>query len=289
MEQITLDTIKNISKTTKQTLQWTAVALCEEELLMRISNSSYINDCVLKGDIICLSEGKEPINIIPELELIYLGNDTQGLLTIFCDNGDKDITITSIKEVKSEDIPSGQRQRFMVEAEIGSVKPRFWLEIVHVNNEDSVYIHAATKSKKEIPCFTGGNVIEFRKMDIEGILVERYKILVSQGELIENMKAYNDIVYIANNCCLDGRKIREYLLVCGLNTMDEFQRLQGIRGNNDLIKRWKSFSREIKSTIKKLPQVIDVCMMVLEPVYDSIVKGEPFFGEWMPELKRYID
>ncbi len=288
---LTIDEIKSIGKEKNQTLQWGIVSLCQEEIVNCIAGSEFREQVGVKGDYIQFGECEGKAYGLPELELLLFGIDEEVVIKTVLENDSEEFRFLEIQEETKEEILEGTKIEYRVYAEAAGIRTGIMMNllVLNIEYENSIYLNATTKKTKDINGLTGKNATEMRRMYVEGIFVEKYKRVIKKGELLNNMKPFADMYFIAKNYCLDARRIKDYLLLENDVNPENIREFQMLGGNINLIKRWKSFSREIKSTDKNLPELIQVCTEVLEPIYTSIERNEPFFGEWMPELARYID
>ena len=54
-------------------------------------------------------------------------------------------------------------------------------------------------------------------------------------------------------------------------------------------KRWKSQSRRKREYYPQWEQVVVLLGTFFTPIFDSIINNEIFLGDWMPQLKRFLD
>ena len=53
-------------------------------------------------------------------------------------------------------------------------------------------------------------------------------------------------------------------------------------------KKWKVFLRSIKEKEPQWEAVIERFLCFFEPIWQAVIEDLVFFGDWMPELNRFL-
>ena len=53
-------------------------------------------------------------------------------------------------------------------------------------------------------------------------------------------------------------------------------------------KKWKVFLRSIKEKEPQWEMVIERFLCFFEPIWQAVIEDFVFFGDWMPELNRFL-
>lgn len=127
----------------------------------------------------------------------------------------------------------------------------------------------------------------------EYIALGFYEIL-NGLEFVKDLSWYKEIYEIVSKESLQGRKI-----------WDSFQRLlsehpipslekrldtiKSYQNYGYMKKRWKSQSRRKREYYPQWERVVVLLGTFFTPIFESVLKDEIFLGDWMPQLKRYLD
>ncbi len=127
----------------------------------------------------------------------------------------------------------------------------------------------------------------------ESILAEKYLEIVTKLELIQNLKAYYDVYYLLDRESVDGRKVRDYISeYCQSEKIPrDNTRMDMVKNYKDytfMKKKWKVFLRSIHSKEPAWEQVMERFVSFFEPIWKAVAEDFIFFGDWMPELNRFL-
>lgn len=127
----------------------------------------------------------------------------------------------------------------------------------------------------------------------EYILEKNFLKIFNDSEKIKDMQPYYNIYYQLSKESVDGRKIEEYLeeKTKELNSEEKKRRFEEIKsGGKDVLQEeiWKMFLRGKKEKAPDWKTVFDSFLNFFEPIWNAIIEGTVFFGDWMPELKRFL-
>ena len=125
------------------------------------------------------------------------------------------------------------------------------------------------------------------------MLGEKTIQLLKSMELIQDMDIFYQIYEILGTENLNGRRMREILLEYSLEAKIplEEKRAETIAGYSDSVymkKKWKMYLKREKRTEPEWNQVVEIVSSYLGPLWQAICRDEVFFGDWMPELGRFL-
>lgn len=178
------------------------------------------------------------------------------------------------------------------------------LEVVGEFEEMQVPIHIKVTElseegivpiRKEITLFMQDNSkIPYLEYPAELILTEQLFIILKNMELIPEMHAYDRVYQILNSDAVDGRHIRELLFEFCTKEEIPFQeeRVTEILSYRDytyMRKRWEKYLRHRKRKEPSWNEVMELLEKFLPRIWTSLCEDEIFFGDWMPELGRFLD
>lgn len=119
-----------------------------------------------------------------------------------------------------------------------------------------------------------------------------YEIL-DKLELLNDFTWYQEVYDILAEEPVEGRKVRD-----SLAKMIEKKPLPSLEKRLDTLKtyadygymekKWKNQCKRREGEHPKWSEVVKLITICLQPLYESILKDEIFFGDWMPHLGRYL-
>ncbi len=113
-------------------------------------------------------------------------------------------------------------------------------------------------------------------------------------ELINEMEHYLEAFKIFSENSLEGVRmqnaIRQELLRLNLDYQrDDLKIVLGFKDYSYMKKKWKVLLRRQKQEQPSWEEVMDLLARVLSPIWDAGKQDLIFFGDWMPEIGRYLD
>lgn len=136
--------------------------------------------------------------------------------------------------------------------------------------------------------------IPYLEYPSEVMLAENLFAILQKMELIPQMDAYDVVYQLLGSLAVDGRRVRQLLLsMCEKDGMKlEESRCDDVISYKKyayMRKRWEKYLRGQKKDGPSWDEVMGRIESFLPRVWASICKDEIFFGDWMPELGRYLD
>ena len=140
---------------------------------------------------------------------------------------------------------------------------------------------------------------ENRKVDVltnpkEEELVKHLAEIIEKLELINNMDHYFLAYKILSSTPINGRKVKDRLA----ETLTEkgliidnsrIEMLASYRDYSYMKRKWKVELRQQKTSEPQWTDVNDCLMNFLSPIWKAIEANIVFLGDWMPQLKRFLD
>lgn len=120
---------------------------------------------------------------------------------------------------------------------------------------------------------------------LESTIDEKFDAILQRLELTSRMKDFYDIYYLARTFDFDGAKLQtaifETLQRRGTPyDKDSFKRIALLAEDEDMLKRWRYFLKNIKDDSLEFPVVIDEIRVFLEPVFEAIVNEDEWQNSW---------
>ena len=119
-------------------------------------------------------------------------------------------------------------------------------------------------------------------------------IILNELELINEMEHYLKLYQIFENETIEGVRIQNALE--GIlkekemgNFRERYDMILGYRDYHYMKKKWKVLLRRQKLLSPAWDKVIDLMSLVVSPILEATEEDRIFFGDWMPELRRYLD
>ena len=241
------------------------------------------------------------------LENETLDNETEHLEYTFDENPKEEILRMSWNEVNIQDIVETIREQ-------GCMKDLEMTPLIAWQNEHTVKITweirkdhyyvpiymqirkrelaEAFPEEKEYQIVEEDTPIKLLHLPVEYIAVEHMTAILKNLELIGDMGHYLDLYEELGREAFSGRKMQVIL--------NEELRRQGIvldRKRIELFKSYKTYTymkKRFKSYVRRKSDVdweeaFKRISEFLVPMMDAIVEQQIFFGDWMPEICRYLD
>ncbi|MBP5266078.1 MAG: hypothetical protein J6Z06_04570 [Lachnospiraceae bacterium] len=149
--------------------------------------------------------------------------------------------------------------------------------------------------KRTIPSIMGdGREITFLELPTEELVVSRIQNIFTYMELQNEMEIYLDLYEAITRNPVEGRSVYRKLLELKEENrlaIDEKKwKLWQEYGDYSYMKRkWKVLLRRQKILSPSWEELQNTLSQFVEPIWNAIEKEEAFFGDWMPELGRFLD
>lgn len=145
-----------------------------------------------------------------------------------------------------------------------------------------------------VPFMAPEEEISYLKYPGELFVTEQLGIVLKQMELIPDMDSYLQIYQMLSENAMDGRHVKEALMrLCErehISTEEErMKELISYREYGYMRKRWDKYLRHCGKTEPEWEEVVDKLERFLGPIWQAACKDEVFFGDWMPDLGRFLD
>lgn len=160
--------------------------------------------------------------------------------------------------------------------------------------EISVEDNCMPVRKEIIPFMAEKEEISYLEYPGELFLTEQLCVVLKQMELIPDMDSYLQIYKILSETPMDGRHVREELALCCEKEhisieQDRVKELISYREYGYMRKRWEKYLRHCGKKEPEWEEVVDKLEKFLGPIWQAVCKDEVFFGDWMPDLGRFLD
>ena len=144
------------------------------------------------------------------------------------------------------------------------------------------------------PFMEAGKQIPYLEYPVESILAENLFYLIRDMELVPEMSVYDKVYGILKTEPVDGRHIQELLgeHCRKQQLLPEESRMKEILSYRDysyMRKRWEKYLRHRKRKEPAWTEVMQVLGEFLPQIWGTLCRDEIFFGDWMPDLLRFLD
>ena len=139
-----------------------------------------------------------------------------------------------------------------------------------------------------------GRSVTYLSNPKEEIIINYFVEILEKLELINEMDNYYEAYSILSQYPINGRKVRE-----GLKAElqkrniamkpDRAEIMYGYANYAYMKKKWKVELRQKKKSESEWKDVIECLYKFLKPIWTSIETDIVFLGDWMPQLRRYLD
>lgn len=150
------------------------------------------------------------------------------------------------------------------------------------------------QQKQLVPFMAEEEKISYLEYPGELFLAEQLVLVLKQMELIPDMGSYFKIYDILSKAPMDGRHVKTALAaLCEKEQIaleeERMEELVSYRDYSYMRKRWEKYLRHCGKKEPEWQEVVDKLDKFLSPVWQAVCKDEVFFGDWMPDLGRFLD
>ncbi len=141
--------------------------------------------------------------------------------------------------------------------------------------------------------FTPETQLSYYAYPKEQLLTDAFVEIMQKMELIHDLRPYDTVYGILRTESLDGRHIKEHLANALFDrqlTLDKkrWNMLLNYRNDNYMKKKWKIYLRGEKKDTPAWDEVMDLLEAFFGPIWVSMGEDRVFFGDWMPDLRRFL-
>lgn len=254
-----------------------------EKLIQQLFLSNEKTDFAL-ADASILGMSHYQKTLIKKISLRYFQREESMKVIYGCvqqcfEHTDMELLVEPLMEAKDEAI-------LMVKVPIESITVEIQLELKPALRGKSY------GTRESIQSILGNNQkLNYFRYAMEGEIAEKIYQCIYYMELLPEIEVYNDIYHLLENQLLQGRKTRdclEKLNTDNVFTKDRLDTFLHYHENKELEERWINYSKKMKSTELAWSKVVEKCNRFIQPIGESLEKNDLFFGDWMPELERFM-
>ncbi len=149
------------------------------------------------------------------------------------------------------------------------------------------------KNKKPQSVFFEKKCAVYQHFPVETYLAEQLFSILKFLELIPSMEVYDTTFRLLEQETVDGRHIYETLsFLCGNEEVipqeKRIEMLESYDTYTYMKKRWEKYVRKQGIENVSWEIVLHRIVLFLRPVWNAMCRDEVFFGDWMPDLERYL-
>lgn len=135
--------------------------------------------------------------------------------------------------------------------------------------------------------------IHYMEYPLEERISELVFDILDKLELLNEMNSYIDLYDILKTETVEGRKVKECLSgKCEKKSGFDMKRFEVLRSYGDyayMKKKWKRAVRQAKRDELEWSEVHELIIKFTEPIYKAMLSDDLFFGDWIPEIGRFLD
>ena len=118
--------------------------------------------------------------------------------------------------------------------------------------------------------------------------------ILEQLELISDMRPYGELMELLTEESLRGHQVSErFLSGCREKNLElDEKRLELWESYSEYIymkRKWDKYKKRQKNMSYPWETTHNLLSKFIKPIYETIIREEVFFGDWMPELGRFLD
>lgn len=119
-----------------------------------------------------------------------------------------------------------------------------------------------------------------------------FDAILQRLEMTSRMKDFYDIYYLSKMFDFDGCKLQEAITETLQNRgtsygKDSLRQISGFINDSEMVAKWKRALKDIKKPDLSFEEVVSAIVNFLNPVWNEIVGGEKFFGEWDKDDRKW--
>lgn len=260
-----------------------------ETVITMVSNAPYTNDMWLKnGEVLGINVYKKKTSHT----LIYWYNGLKPLKTFakeFLSDIERYYDDIQLHLTKAEQMSREKEEVIVMEAELEQMY--IPLEI-HIQKTEQM--HGFPKEEKMHLFMENNKTVLVKHYPIEQSAAYHLAEILKRLELLNDMEHYIILYDILKKEPLEGRKVKDELeLLCDEMNIAKTKKPMALWSTYEdysyMKKKWKVLLRREKRENPSWKEAFCSIKVFLEPIWNAICKDEVFFGDWMPELGRFLD
>jgi len=136
--------------------------------------------------------------------------------------------------------------------------------------------------------------LPYLEFPVEIQLAENVIEIFENLELINTMEVYDMVYRILTLNSIEGRKIYQFFIDYFIDDdIDPWRKkwniIVGYKSYGYMKKKWKSYTKKFKKEMVSWEEIILMMEGFFTPIWNAIENDVIFFGDWMPNLKRFLD
>ncbi len=276
---------KELSEKTKIAYTNLLSAYILEEALNRIASSVFSERFLLR-DLQNLGLNQYSRRIVHELafycdEKLFTTRLSQALASVFLSNNEGTISWNGKFSNQGK-----QKRSLLLEATVGQVVVPIQIHFLMLKDFPQM-------EREELHLETLHPNMEVRRYPKEIVLADSIIEVVKKLELINDMSYYDKCYQILSTETVDGRRMQECLakkIKSGKLLLENgsIDRIVAYKNYKFMEKKWKKYKKQQGHLEIQWEELVEVVTCFFNPIWNALLKDEIFFGDWMPELKRFI-
>jgi predicted nucleotidyltransferase component of viral defense system len=263
-----------------------------ERLLYRLSISPYSNNFILKGGLLLYTVLDNRGRATRDIDFLAhdIKNTPAGLVRIF-----SEIVIIPVNDAVSFDTENITAEQIKEDAEYQGVRIKLTARLDrsrHVLHFDIGFGDVIFPQPVDLtyPTLLDMEPPRLKAYSMESVIAEKFQAIVYLADLNSRMKDFYDIYELSRILDFDGASLSEAISQTFKNRKTEFSSCPvaftddfPLLPNKQI--QWRAFQR--RTGIANIPDDFSVIVAVIKrflfPVYESLVKGKAFGGQWDKE------
>lgn len=285
--------LKNKSKQSGKSLQLHMQLFCQEELLRRISKSSYKENFVLKGGLLIYTlsgfEGRATVDM--DFLLRHIENSMENVQKVVdeiinIETGNDYITyeVTGCEKISVDKKYNGVSIQLI--ARIANTRTP-----LHMDFGIGDVIVPESETRKVMTQLDNFEEVDIATYSLESMVAEKFDAILQRFELTSRMKDFYDIYYIGSSFDFKGEvllsAIRDTVHNRGtVLEIDSFDRIDNLRNNEVILKRWSAFQKKFSIDLS-FEEAIEFLDVFLRDILYAIASDSEFSRVWVSKEQRW--
>lgn len=261
-------------------------AVCET-IIEILTNGHYCNELYLNN----------PMDFSAES---YKRGTVQNIYYEFSRDLDEKMSVLYLRDIHKDIISRAALEGFVINGTVEDMAIKLSITV------DEMYVPVTLHFAKKKQTADGGEIlslpltmydnreIKYLANPKEELVVSHLCEIIEKLELINDMDHYFELYDIITQYPINGRKLKDRLDAKlkekGISISDnQIEIISGYRNYTYMKKKWKVELRQKKTSSPEWQDVIDCLIKFLNPIWDAMNRNIVFLGDWMPQIKRYLD
>lgn len=150
-----------------------------------------------------------------------------------------------------------------------------------------------TKKTEMLTCLRSKEAFSYLISPPEIEVARNFYRIFRDLELISEIECFERIFNLITESPLDGKQVWNELNALApsqlkISDVDYIKRLGSYKDNPEMKKKWNNYIKRQNKLTNDWKKVINALIIFIKPIWNAIENDDPFIGDWVPELGRFL-